>query len=69
AHTTLGVREGRKGSYTQGATFDSKGNFKGVTDVTTHGRGDHPNPHFHPAKGPNSIKKGPHPLPNPEDIQ
>lgn len=37
AHTVLGTREGRAGSYTQGATFDNNGIFKGVTDVTTHG--------------------------------
>lgn len=67
AHTTLGERTGRRETYTQGATFDAQGNFQGVTDVTTHGRG-HPNPHFHPAKGPNSIEHGPHPLPSPEDL-
>lgn len=48
----------RKGSYTQGATFDKDGKFKGRTDVTDHGRGDHANPHWHPAKGPNSVEKG-----------
>lgn len=65
---TLKTREGRKGTYTQGATFDSEGNFIGVTDVTDHGRGDHPDPHFHPATSPNGIKSGAHPLPKPEDI-
>ncbi|MFI0434241.1 MAG: RHS repeat domain-containing protein [Parachlamydiaceae bacterium] len=58
-HTTLGIQQGRKGSYIQGATFDEKGEFKGrtdVTDVTDHGRGDHPNPHYPPASGPNSAK-------------
>ena len=55
AHTTLGTRSGRNGDYTQGATFDAKGNFQGRTDVTNHGRGDHVNPHWHPAKGPNSV--------------
>jgi len=69
AHTTLGVREGRKSSYTQGATFDASGKFKGVTDVTDHGRKDHPAPHFHPATSENGIKSGPHPLPSPQDIE
>lgn len=55
AHTTLGTRTGRNGSYTQGATFGEKGNFLGRTDVTNHGRGDHTNPHWHPALGPNSV--------------
>ena len=63
AHTTLGVRQGDNGNYTQGATFDAKGEFKGRTDVTDHGRADHPSPHYHPAVGPNSVKTGPHPLP------
>ena len=55
-HTVLGEREGSNGEdYTQGATFDDKGNFQGRTDVTNHGRGDHEKPHFHPAKGPASV--------------
>lgn len=55
-HTTLGTRQGRKGPYTQGATFDKDGNFLGRTDVTNHGRpNEHTNPHWHPAKGPNST--------------
>ena len=58
-HTTLGIQQGRKGSYTQGATFDENGKFKGRTDVTNHGRSDHPTPHFHPATGPNSAKSPP----------
>lgn len=54
-HTTLGTRSGRNGDYTKGATFDGKGNFTGRTDVTNHGRGDHANPHWHPATGPNGV--------------
>ena len=54
-HTTLGTRSGRNGDYTQGATFDRNGRFLGRTDVTNHGRGDHTNPHWHPAVGPNSV--------------
>jgi len=67
AHTTLGKREGRRGTYTQGATFNDKGQFQGVTDVTDHGRG-HPSPHWHPATSESSIKHGPHPLPDPEEV-
>jgi hypothetical protein len=53
-HTTLGIRQGSRGPYGQGATFEN-GKFQGRTDLTDHGRGDHPNPHFHPATGPNSA--------------
>lgn len=63
-HTTLGDRDSARGSYRQGATFDQDGNFRGRTDHTDHGRGDHPNPHYHPATGPNGTKPGPHPLPD-----
>lgn len=66
-HTTLGKRVGRKGTYTQGATFDGEGNFKGITDVTNHGRG-HFSPHWHPENGPDSIIHGPHPLPTLEEL-
>lgn len=67
-HTTLGTRTSSKTGdpYTQGATFDKNGKFVGRTDVTSHGRGDHPNPHYHPAKGPASVVSGPHPLPTSE---
>ena len=54
-HTTFGTRESRKGDYRQGATFDKTGKFTRRTDVTNHGRGDHPNPHYHDATGPNSA--------------
>ncbi|SRR6266481_5621366 len=55
-HSTVGTRVGSDGvPYRQGATFDEKGNFTGRTDVTNHGRGDHTNPHFHPATGPVSV--------------
>ena len=62
--TTLGTRTGKDGEpYTQGATFDENGEFKGRTDVTDHGRNDHTDPHFHPATGPGSV--GPaQPIPN-----
>lgn len=64
AHTTIGTRIGRDGKpYRQGATFDKDGKFIGRTDVTNHGRVDHDNPHFHPATGPASVKKGSHPIP------
>lgn len=46
-HTTIGIKHGSKGPYTQGATFEDN-KFKGRTDVTDHGRNDHPNPHFYP---------------------
>ena len=63
-HTTLGIQGGRRvSSYTQGATFGEKGEFKGRTDVTDHGRKDHPNPHFHPATGPNAAKSPPIAIP------
>jgi len=58
----LGTRQGKNGSYTQGATFDEEGKFKGRTDVTDHGRGDHPNPHYHPATGPDSANSPPEPI-------
>lgn len=66
SHTTLGEREGRNGgNYTQGATFDENGKFKGRTDVTDHGRPhDHENPHWHPAIGPDQTVSGSHPLPD-----
>ena len=63
-HTTLGNRNGGHGPYTQGATLDDKGEFRGRTDVTNHGRTDHPSPHYHPATSPNGVAPGPHPLPN-----
>jgi RHS repeat-associated protein len=68
AHSVVGSRKGKSGTYTQGATFDDKGRFRGVTDVTTHGRFDHPNPHFHPAKSPSGIEHGAHPLPDPAEV-
>jgi RHS repeat-associated protein len=55
-HTTTGIKEGRNGPYTQGATFDADGKFRGRTDVTDHGRPiEHPYPHYHPETGPNSA--------------
>ena len=65
-HTTLGTRtsKGTGKKYTQGATFDKDGNFVGRIDVTNHRRKDHPNPHWHPAIGPNRVQSGPHPLPD-----
>src|SRR5262249_6119136 len=62
-HTTLGTRKGKHGPYTQGATFDEKGEFKGRTDVTDHGRKDHPNPHYHSATGSNSANTDPQAIP------
>ena len=60
AHSTTGTRIGSDGKpYRQGATFDSNGRFTGRTDVSNHGRGDHVNPHFHPATGPASVRPGP----------
>lgn len=40
-------------------TFDSDGKFRGRTDVTNHGRGDHPKPHYHDATGSNSANGPP----------
>src|ERR1700722_2487881 len=60
AHSTLGTRIGSDGKpYRQGATFDANGRFTGRTDVSNHGRGDHVNPHLHPATGPASVRPGP----------
>lgn len=64
AHTTVGTRNGSKGTYTQGATFDEHGEFKGRTDVTNHGRRDHPDPHYHPATGRNSANSDAEPIKN-----
>jgi RHS repeat-associated protein len=61
-HTTFGTREGRKGPFTQGATFDEKGKFKGRIDVTDHGRRDHPNLHYHHETGPNSARTDAEPI-------
>ena len=61
-HTTLGKKDGRYEPYTQGATFDETGEFRGRTDVTDHGRSDHPKPHYHPATGPNSANSDPEPI-------
>jgi len=70
AHTTLGTRVSSETGqpYRQGATFDAQGQFRGRTDVTNHGRADHPNPHFHPATGPGGVRPGAHPIPTPEDL-
>jgi hypothetical protein len=62
-HTTLGTRKSDSGSYTQGATFDEREEFKGRTDVTDHGRKDHLSPHYHPATGPNSAHSPPESIP------
>ncbi|MBS0272763.1 MAG: hypothetical protein JSR85_09025 [Proteobacteria bacterium] len=62
-HTTLGIQQSRKEPYIQEATFNEKGEFKGRTDVTDHGRRDHPNPHYHPATSPNSAKNPPQAIP------
>lgn len=61
-HTVLGTRNNTKTSptpYRQGITYSEAGNPVGRTDVTTHGRGDHPNPHYHPYD-PNIDDFGPH---------
>ena len=58
-HTTLGTKEGSHGPYKQGATFDEDGKFKRRTDVTDHGRRDHPNPHYHQATSPNGANSPP----------
>jgi RHS repeat-associated protein len=63
-HTTLGTRDSpTTGPYVQGATFDEHGKFQGRTDLTDHGRRDHPNPHYHPATGPDSAKSPPEIIP------
>ena len=41
-------------AYLEEATFDADGKFRGCTDLTDHDRGDHHNPHYHPATGPSS---------------
>ncbi len=61
-HTTLGVRDGSNRRYTQGATFDEIGEFQGRTDVTDHGRKDHPNP-LSSSYFSKWCKKGPHDFP------
>ncbi|MGK5595744.1 MAG: hypothetical protein ACSNEK_10370, partial [Parachlamydiaceae bacterium] len=62
-HTTFAKKEGDYEMYIKGATFDEKGRLVGVTDCTTHGRRDHPNPHFHPATSQSGIKSGAHRFP------
>ncbi len=50
-HTVIGTRTDPKASpapYRQGITYDAEGNPVGRIDVTTHGRFDHPKPHWHP---------------------
>jgi hypothetical protein len=59
AHTTIGIRMGREGPYTQGATFNDKGEFTKRTDVTNHGRNDHHQPHYHDATAPNAADSPP----------
>lgn len=54
-HTRFGTRSGSSGKYTQGSTFNEKGEFIRRTDVTSHGRADHENPHFHDATSPNGA--------------
>lgn len=49
------MRQGSVGPYTQEAIFDKNGRFQSRTNVTNHGRRDHPNPRYHPATGPNSA--------------
>ena len=63
-HTTIGTRDAKYGPYTQGATFDEKGEFKERIDVTAHGRYDHPNPHFHLATSPNGADSPAQPIPD-----
>ena len=49
AHTQLGAKEGREGTYRQAREFDAEGNPVKDIDFTDHGRpGQHTNPHQHP---------------------
>ncbi len=51
AHTQLGTKEGRNGSYTQGREFNENGQPVRDIDFTDHGRPqNHPNPHQHEYK-------------------
>lgn len=63
AHTQLGTKKGRKGSYTQGREFDAKGNAVKDIDFTDHGRpNQHTNPHQHkyfPNQTGGTPKRGP----------
>jgi hypothetical protein len=48
AHTQLGQKKGRKGTYTQGREFDANGKPVKDIDFTDHGRSqNHTNPHQH----------------------
>ncbi|MEC1155456.1 hypothetical protein ABFV99_27035 [Cytobacillus horneckiae] len=49
-HTQIGARKGRKGVYRQTLEWGYNGKPVQRTDWTDHGRGDHVNPHSHPAK-------------------
>ncbi len=53
-HSVIGMKTEPKLSpapYRQAMTYDAQGNPVGRTDASTHGRGDHVNPHFHPWNG------------------
>ncbi|MFJ5965954.1 ribonuclease YeeF family protein [Bacillus sp. NPDC093026] len=48
-HTQIGYRKGRKQGYIQTLEWGKDGTPIQRTDWTNHGRGDHANPHSHPA--------------------
>ncbi|WP_307472566.1 hypothetical protein [Cytobacillus purgationiresistens] len=48
-HTQIGIKKGRKGEYFQTLEWGRNGKPIQRTDWTDHGRGDHVNPHSHPA--------------------
>ncbi|WP_373466247.1 pre-toxin TG domain-containing protein, partial [Bacillus pumilus] len=48
-HTQIGYRKGRKAGYIQTLEWGKDGTPIQRTDWTNHGRGDHTNPHSHPA--------------------
>lgn len=48
-HTQIGIKKGRKGEYIQTLEWGRNGRPIQRTDWTDHGRGDHINPHSHPA--------------------
>jgi hypothetical protein len=48
-HTQIGIKKGRNGEYIQTLEWGKNGKPIQRTDWTDHGRGDHVNPHSHPA--------------------
>lgn len=63
-HTQVGERTSKRTgeTYTQAREFDSQGRPVRDVDFTTHGRGDHVNPHQHSYDPQTGKRLGPEPL-------